>query len=111
MAGDTECVERGHDRTTKSRRKSTGASKKSKKVLHPLFGQDLYKLGREEFAKKDIVAIRDIQRRRTEEKAELRECIMNEIREASAKAETVFRCCENKKVPSWQKAIRRHTNK
>ena len=73
-------------------------------------GEDLYKLGQDLFAKKDVIAVRANLKRRLEEKTELRECIMHELTSQPSKAPVDFGGPCNKRAPSWQRALRGKKN-
>ena len=57
----------------KSRKGNTG---RTKKVMNPLMGEDVYELGKQELTETDVVAVRANLRRHLDEKIELRECNM-----------------------------------
>lgn len=79
-------------------------------MIHPLIGKDLYQLGKEQFEKKDIVAIQANLSRRLEEKAELRECIINEMGSNEDSSTVEFRTTMSEAPPSWQSQIRKRKN-
>mmetsp|Transcript_8791 Transcript_8791/g.15293 ORF Transcript_8791/g.15293 Transcript_8791/m.15293 type:complete len:254 (+) Transcript_8791:854-1615(+) len=92
--------------------RTTRASKTekiSKKKMHPQIGIDLWKAGREEFAKKDVVAIRAAAALCQEPKGELRECIMNDIIDRLAAASMVIPD-DLLYRPSWKKYVRNVDN-
>ena len=85
-------------RVTKKTNKKN--ERRTKKVMNPLIGEDVYDLGRKQFAKVDVVAVRANLKRRLEEKVELRECIMHEISNRPASDPVFFKEESTQRMPS-----------
>ena len=81
----------------------------SKKKMSPLIGIDMQKLGREEFAKKDIVAIRVEEDLRRTRKTHLRKCVLHSIYEGKHNKSMIIPP-DNAYTPSWQEFVRGNRN-
>jgi hypothetical protein len=85
------------------------AGRVTKKKMHDLIGKDLWALGKESLAEKDIAAIRAEQHRRRMEKSKIRECIIDHIRSQQLGNEVNIPDDANIQ-PSWQKMTRNREN-
>ena len=103
-------VEEAEEENPRSRTtQSTTPAKVSKKKLSPLIGKDLYNIGREKFAKTDIVTIRAEADQRREKKVQVRACILQSIVESICGA--IFRRPDHvSNIPSWQQIVRSTAN-
>ena len=77
-------------------------------MLHPLFGKDLYALGKLEFSKKDVIAVREDRARRLREKSDIRHCIMAQLSEGGGFEVTFGE--ENASMPPLQRHVRGRRN-
>ena len=68
--------------------------------MHPLRGQDLWKLGDRKFLEKNTIAARDETARRRKKKTMLRKCIMKGI-EAQVKESDATFAADVDYTPSW----------
>jgi len=106
---DVEESSDGVEGDSSSGYKSLKTTKISNKKINPLMGKDVYKIGRDLLAEKDIVAIRAEAARRREKKSSVRACIMKSINEM-VNGLSFEMPNHLKALPSWQQHVRSHPN-
>ena len=101
-------IEQAINLETTRTKKASKKEKITKKVLHPLFGKDLYALGKLEFAKKDVIAVRKDKERRLQEKSNIRRCIIGQLSEGGGYYVSFGE--ENDVMPPLQRHVRGRVN-
>ena len=75
-----------------------------------MIGDNLWKAGKEEFEKKDVIAIRIEAEHRRTKKAQVWECILHDIHDQKEAVASILMSDDMNYMPSWQSYIRHHAN-
>ena len=100
-------------RRSDSTEKSTCTNKLEKikkKKMSTMIGNDLWKAGKEEFSKKNVIEIRREAERRRIKKANVRDCILHNIRDQKESGKSIVMPDDMDYMMSWQVYFRNHAN-